>query len=44
MTDMSNNGPEKNIPAIMSAGMLGDRAAVIFADPDEIGKFIQRKC
>ena len=44
MTDSSKDGPEMDVPAIMPAGMLGDRAAVIFADPDEIGRFIQRKC
>ena len=44
MTDSSNDGPEKGAPAIMPAGMMGDRAAVIFAAPDEIGRFIQKKC
>jgi cytochrome c len=44
MTDSSKDGPEKDVPAIMPAGMLGDRAAVIFANPDAIGRFIQPKC
>lgn len=44
MTDSSKDGPEKDTPAIMPAGMLGDRAAVIFANPDAIGRFIQPKC
>lgn len=44
MTDTSSDGPEKDTPAIMPAGMMGDRAAVIFAAPDEIGRFIQKKC
>ncbi|MBN9043089.1 MAG: cytochrome C [Rhizobiales bacterium 62-47] len=44
MTDSSKDGPEKDVPAIMPAGMMGDRAAVIFANPNEIGKFIQPKC
>jgi cytochrome c len=44
MTDSSKDGPEKDAPAIMSAGMMGDRAAVIFAHPNEIGRFIQPKC
>jgi cytochrome c len=43
-TDSGKDGPEKDIPAIMPAGMLGDRAAVIFSGPDEIGRFIQPKC
>jgi cytochrome c len=44
MTDTSSDGPEKDAPAIMPAGMMGDRAAVIFAAPDEIGKFIREQC
>src|SRR5882724_4019797 len=30
-TDSSKDGPEKGAPAIMPAGMMGDRASVIFA-------------
>ena len=44
MTDSSQDGPEKRAPAIMPAGMLGDRAAVIFATPDEIAKMIESRC
>jgi cytochrome c len=44
MTDASDRGPEKNDPVIVAAGMLGDRADVIFADPSEISAFIARKC
>lgn len=44
MTDTSKDGPEKNAPAIMPAGMMGDRAAVIFAAPDEIAKMIEPRC
>jgi hypothetical protein len=33
MTDSSKDGPEKDAPAIMPAGMMGDRAAVIFVAP-----------
>jgi cytochrome c len=38
MTDSGKDGPEKDTPAIMLAGMLGDRAAVIFETPEEIKK------
>jgi hypothetical protein len=31
-------------PAIMPAGMMGDRAAVIFAAPEEITKMIEPRC
>jgi cytochrome c len=44
MTDSSQNGPEKGTPAIMPAGMMGDRAAVIFAAPEEITKMIEPRC
>jgi cytochrome c len=43
-TDASSDGPEKNAPALVAAGMMGDRADVIFAEPSEIGPFITVKC
>lgn len=43
-TDASGDGPEKNAPALVAAGMMGDRADVIFADPGEISHFITNKC
>jgi cytochrome c len=43
-TDASADGPERNAPALVGAGMMGDRADVIFADPSEISGFIVSKC
>jgi len=43
-TDAGEDGPEKNAPALVNAGMMGDRADVIFADPSEISPFIMAKC
>jgi cytochrome c len=43
-TDSGKDGPEAGVPAIMSAGMMGDRASVIFAAPEEIYKFIEHRC
>lgn len=43
-TDTSKDGPEKDAPALLPAGMMGDRAAVIFSAPEEIMKFIERRC
>ena len=43
-TDASGDGPEKNAPALVGAGMMGDRADVIFADPSEISAYIAAKC
>jgi len=43
-TDGSGDGPEKNAPALIPAGMMGDRADVIFADPSEISAHIAAKC
>jgi len=44
MTDASDRGPEKNAPVIVAAGMMGDRADVIFASPEEISAFIASAC
>ena len=43
-TDSSEDGPEKGAPAIVDAGMMGDRADVIFAGPEEISTYVERKC
>ncbi len=43
-TDSSSDGPEKGAPAILGAGMMGDRASVIFATPEEISGFIAHPC
>jgi len=43
-TDASEDGPAKDTPAIVGAGMVGDRADVIFAQPEEIGRFIANQC
>jgi cytochrome c len=44
MSDASARGPDKNAPVLLGAGMMGDRADVIFADPSEISPFIAAKC
>jgi cytochrome c len=43
-TDVSDDGPQKGAPALVPAGMMGDRADVIFASPDEISGFITHQC
>lgn len=43
-TDSSDRGPPSGNPAILSAGMMGDRASVIFAKPEEISTFIKHEC
>src|SRR6266403_4508649 len=43
-TDSSKDGPEKGAPAIVPAGMVGDRASVIFAAPEEVSKTIEGRC
>ena len=42
-TDVSDDGPQEGAPAIVPAGMMGDRADVIFASPDEISGFISHQ-
>ena len=43
-TDVGEDGPQKGAPAIVSAGMMGDRADVIFAVPEEISGAISSHC
>jgi cytochrome c len=43
-TDSSALGPPFGVPAIMPAGMMGDRASIIFAAPEEISKAIKQQC
>jgi cytochrome c len=43
-TDSGDDGPQKGAPALVGAGMLGDRADVIFADPSEISRLITDRC
>jgi hypothetical protein len=43
-TDVSDDGPQKGQPALVGAGMMGDRADVIFAGPGEISGFIAHQC
>jgi cytochrome c len=43
-TDSSEDGPDKGAPAIKPAGMMGDRASVIFAAPEEFNKVIEPRC
>ena len=43
-TDSSKEGPHKGKPAIVRAGMMGDRAFVVFAGPEEISTFIKKQC
>lgn len=43
-TDSSKDGPNGGAPALVPAGMMGDRADVIFAAPEEISKSIEGRC
>lgn len=43
-TDSSENGPPKGHPVLLRASMMGDRAFVIFASPEEITTFIEIQC
>jgi cytochrome c len=43
-TDTSEIGPLKNSPAIIDAGMAGDRASVILSAPEEISAWIKSSC
>ncbi len=43
-TDSGDTGPVAGKPVILPAGMMGDRASVFFAAPDEISTFIKHQC
>ena len=43
-TDSSERDRSRAMPSCMPAGMMGDRASVIFADPEEISAFIEKRC
>lgn len=43
-TDSSTLGPPKGKPALVGAGMQGDRASIVFASPDEISRMVEIKC
>lgn len=42
-TDSSERGPVKGRPVLLSTGMQGDRATIIFSDPSEIGLLIDKQ-
>lgn len=43
-TDSSDMGPEPGKPVIVGNGMQGDRAALVFASPGEISRYISEQC
>jgi cytochrome c len=43
-TDSSDERPLTDAPAIVGAGMMGDRASVIFAAPEKFARFISQEC
>lgn len=43
-TDSSNFGPAAGKPVVVGAGMQGDRASIVFASPQEIGRAIREEC
>jgi cytochrome c len=43
-TDSSPSGPEPGKPVLVSQGMQGDRAQVVFSKPAEISSFIRERC
>lgn len=43
-TDSSPLGPAPGTAVLIQAGMQGDRASIVFATPEEIGRMIARKC
>ena len=42
--DASSLGPKGGKPVLTGSGMQGDRASLVFSDPEQISAFIQSKC
>ncbi len=43
-TDSGPNGPERGTPALIKAGMAGDRAFLVFSEPGEMKDFVKKTC
>lgn len=43
-TDSSKSGPSKGAPALIRAGMMGDRAFIVFSSPEEMAGLVEAKC
>lgn len=43
-TDSGPSGPAAGHPVLVSQGMQGDRAQIVFSQPGEISRFIREKC
>lgn len=43
-TDSSPQGPARGRPVLLSAGMQGDRASIVFASPEDINRTVEAKC
>ena len=43
-TDSSKYGPAPGRPVVIGAGMQGDRASLVFANPSEISAFVKPSC
>jgi cytochrome c len=43
-TDSGPLGPPRGKPALVGAGMQGDRASIVFSAPDEISRMVEAKC
>lgn len=43
-TDISDKGPAEGKPALIPAGMMGDRAFLVFTEPAEISGYIENTC
>jgi len=43
-TDSSPNGPKPGAPVLVKAGMVGDRAFVVFSEPGEMKDFVKKVC
>ena len=43
-TDSGPTGPNPGAPVLIPAGMAGDRAFLVFAEPDELKNMLKKTC
>jgi cytochrome c len=43
-TDSGPTGPKPGAPALIKAGMAGDRAFLVFSEPGEMKDFVKKTC
>lgn len=43
-TDSGTDGPQRGKPVLIRSGMMGDRAFIVFSNPEDMSAFIKSRC